>query len=107
MSLLDVQRRLITIDQAAERLGLSRRTVERKIEQGVIPALQLGGRGTAIRIDERELAGWLAEHRTPTSGGSFAPSPRPTPTERGDGPGLVGGRGNPSPQPGAKEGQHG
>jgi excisionase family DNA binding protein len=52
MSFVDIPRRL-TIDEAAERL--TRRTVERKIERGVIPALQLGGRGTAIRIDEWEL----------------------------------------------------
>jgi excisionase family DNA binding protein len=77
MSLVDVQRRLITIDQAAERLGLSRRTVERKIEQGLIPALQLGGKGTAIRIDERELAEWLAERRTSTSAGTSMPVDTP------------------------------
>jgi excisionase family DNA binding protein len=53
MSLIDAQRRLLTIDEVTERLGLSRRTVERKIEQGVIPAFQLGGMGTAIRVDER------------------------------------------------------
>jgi excisionase family DNA binding protein len=55
MSTVDVQRRLLTLDEVAERLALSRRTVERKIERGVIPALQLGGRGTAIRIDDWEL----------------------------------------------------
>jgi excisionase family DNA binding protein len=45
-------------DQAAERLGLSRRTVERKIEQGAIPAFQPGGTGTAIRIDEGARYSW-------------------------------------------------
>jgi excisionase family DNA binding protein len=59
MTSLDMARRLLTVDQAAERLGLSRRTVQRKIASGEIPAFQLGGRGTAIRIDERELERWL------------------------------------------------
>ena len=59
MSLIHVQRRLLTVDQVAERLGVTRRTVERKIAAGVIPALQLGGRRSAIRVDERELEQWL------------------------------------------------
>jgi excisionase family DNA binding protein len=59
MSLVDVQRRLLTLDQVAERLGVTRRTVERKVAQGVIPALQLGGPRTPIRVDERELEEWL------------------------------------------------
>ena len=59
MSLIDAQRRLLTIDQAAERLGLSRRTVEHKIASGEIPALQLGGKHSPIRVDERELEAWL------------------------------------------------
>jgi excisionase family DNA binding protein len=59
MSLIDVQRRLLTIDEVAERLGLSRHTVERKIAAGEIPALQLGGRHSPIRVDERELEAWL------------------------------------------------
>lgn len=63
--MIDVQRSLITIGQAAERLGLTRRTVERKIEQGVIPAFQLGGRGTAIRIDEHELGGFVPDVSVP------------------------------------------
>jgi excisionase family DNA binding protein len=59
MSLIDVQRRLLTVDEVAERLGVTRRTVERKIAAGLIPALQLGGRRSAIRVDERELEQWL------------------------------------------------
>jgi excisionase family DNA binding protein len=59
MSVSDVQSRLLTIDAVAERLGVSRRTVERKIAAGEIPALQLGGRRSPIRIDERELEAWL------------------------------------------------
>lgn len=59
MSVSDVQGRLLTLDEVAERLGYSRRTVERKIAAGEIPSLQLGGPGTAIRVDALELADWL------------------------------------------------
>jgi excisionase family DNA binding protein len=59
MSIVDVQRPLLTLDEVAERLGVTRRTVERKIAAGLIPALQLGGRRSAIRVDERELEQWL------------------------------------------------
>jgi excisionase family DNA binding protein len=34
-------------------------TVRRMIAEGRIPAIQLGGRGTSIRIDEAELERWL------------------------------------------------
>jgi excisionase family DNA binding protein len=59
MTLIDVQRRLLTVSDVAERLGVSRRTVERKIKLGEIPALQLGGNWSPIRVDERELEEWL------------------------------------------------
>ena len=59
MSLIDVQPRLLSIAEVAERLGVSRRTVERKIRAGELPALQLGGPRTPLRVDERELEEWL------------------------------------------------
>ena len=59
MSVSDVQRRMLTLDEVAELLALSRRTVERRVQAGEIPALQLGGPRTAIRVDERELRAWL------------------------------------------------
>jgi excisionase family DNA binding protein len=59
MSVSDLQRRLLTLDAVAERLGYSRRTVERKVAAGEIPSLQLGGKGSAIRIDALELSEWL------------------------------------------------
>jgi excisionase family DNA binding protein len=49
MSLIDVQR-LFTVSDVAERLGLSRRTVQREIAQGEIPALPLGGKWSPIRV---------------------------------------------------------
>ena len=59
MSVIDVQRRLLSVTEVAERLGVSRRTVPRKIATGEIPALQLGGKHSPIRVDERELERWL------------------------------------------------
>ena len=46
---------LLTLDQVAERLQCSRRTVERRIAQQEIPVLQLGGPRTAVRVDPTEL----------------------------------------------------
>lgn len=63
MSVSDVQRRLLTLDEVAQRLGVSRRTVERHVAAGEIPALQLGGPRTAIRVDEQELDDWLCSER--------------------------------------------
>jgi excisionase family DNA binding protein len=59
MSVIDISRRLLTIREVAERLGVSRRTVQRKIANGEIPAFQLGSKHSPIRVDERELEAWL------------------------------------------------
>jgi excisionase family DNA binding protein len=53
--LIDVGHRLLSVSEVAERLGVSRRTVERKIATGEIPALQLGGKHSPIRVDAAEL----------------------------------------------------
>ena len=55
MSSIYLQRRLLTIAEVSERLGVTRRTVQRKIAAGELPAVQLGGRRSPIRVDEREL----------------------------------------------------
>jgi excisionase family DNA binding protein len=52
-------RRLLTISETAERLRVSERQVRRLIDRGEIPALQLGGRGSSLRIDAAELEAWL------------------------------------------------
>jgi excisionase family DNA binding protein len=39
----NVAYRLLSLTEVAERLGVSRRTVERKVRAGELPALQLGG----------------------------------------------------------------
>jgi excisionase family DNA binding protein len=50
---------LIDIPTAAVRLGLSVSTVRRKIREGEVVGYRMGGPGTAIRIDPRELEAWL------------------------------------------------
>jgi excisionase family DNA binding protein len=51
--------RLLRASEVAERLGVDPSTVYRLIERGSLPALQLGGKGHTVRIDERELGAWL------------------------------------------------
>jgi excisionase family DNA binding protein len=68
MSTNDICGRLLTLDQVAERLQCSRRTVERRIAQKEIPALQLGGPRTAVRVDPTELELWLRAHSFRTGG---------------------------------------
>ena len=51
--------RLLTIEEAAKRLNVSRATAYRMVYDGRLPTLQLGGRGSALRLDERDLESWL------------------------------------------------
>lgn len=54
--------KLITLDEAADRIGVSRRTVRRYIEQGQFVALyELPG--GHLRCDEHDLNVWVGEHR--------------------------------------------
>jgi excisionase family DNA binding protein len=56
--------KLLTVAQVARRLNVSEITVRRRIRAGELPAVQLGGPKTAIRVAENELAAWLfAEQR--------------------------------------------
>jgi len=54
---------LLTVEQVAARLQLSKASVYRLIGSGVLPALQLAGPGSSIRIAERELDEWLFGER--------------------------------------------
>jgi excisionase family DNA binding protein len=56
-TLLD--RRLLTVRETADRLGVHEDTVRRRIASGELPALQLGGHGSSIRVDAMELECWL------------------------------------------------
>jgi excisionase family DNA binding protein len=55
------ERHLLTVDDVAELLGVSRRTVYRWIKKGVLPAIQLGRRKSPVRIDAAELQRWLED----------------------------------------------
>jgi excisionase family DNA binding protein len=63
MTTLEQHRRLLTVSEAAARLGQSDQTVRRKIRSGMLPAVQLGGPRSAVRIDERDLETWLYARR--------------------------------------------
>jgi excisionase family DNA binding protein len=55
---------LLRIPEAAERLNVSRASIYRWIDEGRLPAVQLGGRGAPLRIPEAELVEWLDERRS-------------------------------------------
>jgi excisionase family DNA binding protein len=54
-----VEGRLLSPRQVAERLGCNKALVYRLVRRGELPALQLGGRGCAVRIAEADLNSWL------------------------------------------------
>ncbi len=46
----------VSLDEAAEMMSLSTRTIRRRISDGTIPAYQCGRRSIRIRVDELEAA---------------------------------------------------
>jgi excisionase family DNA binding protein len=56
MSTVVHHRPLLTVEETAERLRVSPKTVRRFIDAGVYPALRVGA---SIRVDEGELNDWL------------------------------------------------
>jgi excisionase family DNA binding protein len=54
---------LLRIPEAAERLNVSRASVYRWIDEGRLPAIQLGGRGAPIRVRAAELDEWIDNRR--------------------------------------------
>jgi excisionase family DNA binding protein len=74
---------LLRIPEAAEKLNVSRASVYRWIEEGRLPAIQLGGRGAPLRIPEAQLHEWLDERRTSSDVSESSGTPRSlTPGER-------------------------
>jgi excisionase family DNA binding protein len=57
--------RFLRVREVAERLDVDKSTVYRLVQTGGLPALQLRGRGSTVRIDERELDAWLYEQGWP------------------------------------------
>jgi excisionase family DNA binding protein len=46
----------LTLDQVAEQIGCSKRTVRRLISKGDLPALRIGTTGALVRVDADDLA---------------------------------------------------
>lgn len=57
--------RLLSIEQAAQRVGLRHAALRRAVQRGELPATKLCGR---IRIDPGELEAWISRHRVETPG---------------------------------------
>jgi excisionase family DNA binding protein len=47
---------LLTVTEVAARLNLSRWSVYRRVADGQLPAVRIGG---ALRFDEQELENWI------------------------------------------------
>ncbi len=67
--------RLLTPDEAATWLNLSRAKVYEMLRSGEIPSITVG---RARRIPRAGLEAWLDE-RLASEGGRYAPGPAPTP----------------------------
>jgi excisionase family DNA binding protein len=52
-------RSLLTVKEVASRLALHPQTVRTKIRRGELPAVQLGRKGTSIRVASDELDAFL------------------------------------------------
>jgi len=60
--------RYVSLDEAAERFGVSARTLRRRIADGVLPAYRMApGRLVKVRLNEAEAA---LLRRIPTAAGS-------------------------------------
>jgi excisionase family DNA binding protein len=66
---------LLTIDQLAERLGITVRHVRRLVSNKQVPYYKVG---KLVRFDPTEIAAWLRTRRVPGSGqhDETVPSPR-------------------------------
>jgi excisionase family DNA binding protein len=53
--------RLLRVPEVAERLRVGKSTVYELIAKGALPAIQLRGRGSTVRVDENELERWLKD----------------------------------------------
>lgn len=62
--MIDDQKLLLRIEEAAALLSLSRAKLYVLISRGEIPAVRIGG---STRIDRSDLQVWIAEHKDPGS----------------------------------------
>lgn len=59
--------RLLSTSEAAAVLGVSRDTVVRLVHAGSLPVVDVSATGNKrrrIRVDEADLADWIARHKT-------------------------------------------
>ena len=56
------QRPYLRISEVALELGVSAETVRRKVRTGELPAVQLGGPGSTVRVSRVALEAWLTSH---------------------------------------------
>jgi excisionase family DNA binding protein len=80
MATTETPARLLTVPETAERLRLSRQSVYRAIASGRLPAVQLGGPGTPLRVDEHELEAWLYGPGASPPFGALEPAERGEPS---------------------------
>lgn len=59
MTTPDHEREYLTVADVAAELACSEPTVRRRIRAGEIPAVRLGGPGSAVRIPRAGLEAWL------------------------------------------------
>lgn len=71
--------RLLTVQQAAEYLGVSPVTVRRRITSGTLAVVRDGG---IIRVSERALVDYVAAHTRPAAAIRTAPRAAPRPRRR-------------------------
>ena len=55
----DHEREYLTVAEVAELVRCSEPTVRRRIREGELPAVQLGGPGSAVRVPRAGLEAWL------------------------------------------------
>lgn len=61
------KRELLTVQEVAAALAVHPATVRRRIAAGELRALRLGGKGSSIRIYERDLDAWLVATKETTT----------------------------------------
>jgi excisionase family DNA binding protein len=59
LTIPDHQREYLSVAEVAAELSCSEPTVRRRIRAGELPAVQLGGHGSGVRIPRAGLEAWL------------------------------------------------
>ena len=62
MQTITHERPYLRISEVAMELGVSADTIRRKIASGELPATQLGGPGSTVRVSRVTLEAWLTSH---------------------------------------------